>query len=63
MTKFDYYWRSNKDWYYLTKNGDFVVREDAPEEAQESYRHYLQQKKERENRVLSYYLEMDKNGI
>ena len=45
MRKFDVYWKSNKEWYeydgLVTK-----LKEDAPKEAQESFEHYLQQKKE-----------------
>lgn len=45
MRKFDVYWKSNKEWYEY----DGLVpklKEDAPKEAQESFEHYLQQKKE-----------------
>lgn len=45
MRKYDTYWESNKDWYYV-KDGRFIVREDAPKEAQDSYKHYLEQLKE-----------------
>ena len=43
MRKFDYFWRSDKSWYYRTENGVCVLKDDAPPEAQESYRHYLEQ--------------------
>ena len=43
MRKLEYFWASNKDWYYLTENCDFVVRDDAPDEAKESYKKYLEQ--------------------
>lgn len=46
MRKLDYYWRSNKNWYHMDENDDFVINEDAPPEAQESYKHYLEQIKE-----------------
>lgn len=45
MQKLDIYWKTNKDWYFY----DGLVpkiKDDAPEEAKESYQHYLQQKKE-----------------
>ena len=45
MRKFDVYWKSNKEWYEY----DGLVpklKEDVPKEAQESFEHYLQQKKE-----------------
>ncbi len=45
MKKLDFYWRTNKEWYYLTENGVYVVKPDAPKEAQESYKHYLEQLK------------------
>ena len=43
--KYDTYRESAKDWYYV-KDGRFIVREDAPKEAQDSYKHYLEQLKE-----------------
>lgn len=46
MRKMDYYWRSNKNWYYRNEYGICVVNDNAPPEAQESYRHYLEQCKE-----------------
>ena len=45
MRKYDMYWESNEEWYYV-KDGKFIVRDDAPEEAKESYKHYLEQCKE-----------------
>ena len=45
MRKYDNYWESNDELYYV-KDGRFIIREDAPKEAQESYRHYLEQCKE-----------------
>ena len=44
MRKLDYFWRSNENWYHLNSNGVFVLNDDAPEEAQKSYEHYLEQK-------------------
>ena len=45
MRKFDIYWQSNKDWFYFD---GFMpkVKDDAPQEAKDSYKHYLQQTKE-----------------
>ena len=47
MTKLDFYWQSNKEWYHLTENCDFVVNDDAPEEAKQSYQNYLKQVEEK----------------
>lgn len=47
MTKLDFYWKSNKAWYHLTENGDFVVNDDAPEEAKQSYQNYKRQVREK----------------
>ena len=46
MTKLDFYWQSNKDWYHITETCDFVVNDNAPEEAKKSYQNYLKQLKE-----------------
>ena len=43
MRKLDYFWKTNKDWYYRKENGVCVIREDAPPEAQKSYQHYREQ--------------------
>ena len=45
MKKLDYYWRSNPDWWHWDENMFPVVNDDAPEEAKESYKHYLEQLK------------------
>ena len=50
MRKLDYYWKSNKSWYHRKENGVAVINEDAPQEAQESYKHYLEQKNEQPNK-------------
>ena len=46
MTKLESYWLSNRDWIKFTKNGA-VPRENAPKEAKESYKKYLQQLKDK----------------
>ena len=48
MRKFDYYWQTNKDWYYRKENGVAVPKDTAPEEAKKSYAHYLEQKRRAE---------------
>ncbi|MBR6314663.1 MAG: hypothetical protein IKR49_08540 [Clostridia bacterium] len=45
MRRFDYFWASKDEWYEFNENGDPKVRTDAPQEAQDSYKHYLEQKK------------------
>lgn len=47
MRKLEYYWMSNKEWYHLTENMHFVVNDDAPKEAKESYERYLKELRER----------------
>ena len=50
MVKLDLYWKSNPKWF--TRNGfDCKIKPDAPKEAQESYKHYLQQMKEHNNHI------------
>ena len=43
MRKLDYFWATNRDWWYRKENGVKVLKKDAPPEAQESYKHYLEQ--------------------
>lgn len=45
MRKLDYFWTTNKDWWYRQENGVRRLKDDAPKEAKESYAHYLEQKK------------------
>ena len=47
MTKLDFYWKSNKDWYYRDSiTMQCVIKDDAPEEAKKSYQNYLKELKE-----------------
>lgn len=48
MRKYDYHWMSKEEWYHLNDNGVFVLNDDAPQEAKESYENYRRQKKEAE---------------
>ena len=48
MRKFDYFWCSKKEWYHY-EDLIRVVNDDAPKEAQESYKHFLEQQKEVKN--------------
>jgi hypothetical protein len=43
MKILDFYWSSNTDWWEWKPNGMRVIKPDAPKEAQESYKHYLEQ--------------------
>ena len=43
MRKLDYFWRTNKNWWYRDENLNEILKDDAPPEAQESYKHYLEQ--------------------
>ena len=43
MRILEHYWMSNKDWWYRDKNLVPRLKEDAPPEAQESYKRYLEQ--------------------
>ena len=43
MRKLDYDWMADKSWFHLDESGEFVVNDDAPEEAKKSYAHYLEQ--------------------
>lgn len=46
MKKLDLFWMSKKEWRYVDKDGNLSVDKNAPPEAQKSYKHYLEQKKE-----------------
>ena len=43
MRKYDLYWQSNRDWWYINDDCTPVVKDDAPQEAKESYQRYLDQ--------------------
>lgn len=43
MKILDFYWSLNTDWWEWKPNGMRVIKPDAPKEAQESYKHYLEQ--------------------
>ena len=45
MRRFESHWMSNDAWYHLSGNGDWVVNDDAPQEAKESYVLYCEQRK------------------
>ena len=45
MMSLDWFWSSKKEWCHF-ENGILVVNEDAPPEAQKSYKHFLEQQKE-----------------
>ena len=54
MRKFDYFWRSDKSWYYRKENGACVLKDDAPPEAKESYQHYLEQTRRASEEMKKY---------
>ncbi len=41
------YWRTNKDWYKLDKNGKFHLTDKAPERAKESFKLFITPRSER----------------
>lgn len=43
MRAYDVFWMQNKDWY-IRKNGVKFIKDDAPQEAQESFNYYMEQK-------------------
>lgn len=51
MRKMDFYWMSNKDWYHRNENLVPVLNDNAPPEAQESYKHYLEQCKRAQEEI------------
>lgn len=51
MRKFDYHWMDNENWFHQLENGVFVINDDAPLEAHESYKHYLEQSEQAERNV------------
>lgn len=52
MRKYENYWSSNPDWYYF-KNGRPVMSENAPEEAKESFKRYLEQHKQNDKKIMT----------
>ncbi len=44
MRILDYFWMSNEEWFHMNENCVFVLNDDAPKEARESYENYLRQK-------------------
>ncbi len=51
MRKLDLFWESNDDWWEC-KDGIPVLKESAPQEAKESYEHYLEQMSKEEIREI-----------
>lgn len=43
MKRLDFFWTSNPDWWERNENYVKVLKPDALPEAQESYKHYLEQ--------------------
>ena len=51
MRKFDYHWMDDENWFYQLENGAFIIKDDAPLEAHESYKRYLEQAEKAEKNV------------
>lgn len=45
MVVLDLLWMRNDSWWHFDEKLNPVINKDAPEEAQESYKHYLEQRK------------------
>lgn len=54
MRRLDLYWQSQREWYYRDKDGNVIIKDDAPEEVKKSYEHYLEQEKRHEETVKKY---------
>lgn len=46
MRALDVYWRSNREWYEI-KDCRPVIKENAPKEAKESFKRYVEQLKQK----------------
>ena len=55
MMKMDMYWCSNDKWYHWDEFGNQILNDDAPQEAKDSYAHYLVQYK----KYAEYYADED----
>ena len=55
MKKLDLYWMTNPDWFGFADDevGTPFLTEEAPDEAKESFEHFLEQKKEMTNTKAS----------
>ena len=53
MRRYESHWMSNEDWYHLDEYGDWVVNDDAPQEAKDSYALDLQQCEEAEQERIA----------
>lgn len=43
---FEFYWSSNEDWFYYDENQQPHMKDDAPDQAKESFKAYCKQQKE-----------------
>lgn len=50
MVRLDMYWASKDEWCHFEGNR-LVINEDAPKEAQESYKRFLKQLKRKKNKI------------
>lgn len=51
MRKYESFWSSNSDWYFF-KDGFPVMDKNAPEEAKESFKKYLEQHEKVDNQKI-----------
>lgn len=59
MVQLDMYWASNDDWVEHTSYGP-QLKSNAPQEAQDSYKNYIEQLKDLEKRKAYLIKEYDK---
>ena len=50
MTILEHYWLSNREWFHF-EGFKIVINNDAPPEAQESYKRYLEQLKVKKDKI------------
>lgn len=36
MRRYDHYWMSNDEWYYIDKDGNIIIKDNAPEDAKKT---------------------------
>lgn len=46
MRKLDLFWKTNREWYYYDEDLNVHIKSSAPDEAKESFKKYLEQKKD-----------------
>lgn len=46
MRKLDLFWKTNREWYYYDDELNVHIKSSAPDDAKESFKNYLEQKKD-----------------